>query len=485
MIHSRAKRPNHHRKVGIVMTASEFYGALQGKRVSFIGVGRTNLPLIEKFLAHGARVSVRDKREAEALGADGEYLRKLGAALICGENYLRNIDEDMLFRTPGVPYLLPELQAAKARGTAVTSEMEVFFDLCPCKIYAVTGSDGKTTTTSVIAEMLRAAGRTVHLGGNIGRPLLPEIEEIRPEDVAVVELSSFQLISMRRSPDVAVVTNLSPNHLDVHKDMDEYVNAKKNIFLHQNAFQRTVLNADNALTAACAAEARGETLLFSRREKTNGAWCGADGEIRFGSTFVMREEDIRIPGKHNVENYLAAVSAVWGNVPAEIIASVARNFNGVEHRMEFVRELQGVRWYNDSIATSPSRVMTGTLSLYDFKIIMIAGGADKKVPFDELGGVICDKVKTLILLSPEAPLPGFKPAAAGKIEAAVLAAPNYKDGAPEIISVHTMEDAVAAARSRAQAGDVVSLCPAATGFDMYKSFAERGDAFRAIVQGLK
>lgn len=390
------------------MTASEFYSALKGKRVSFIGVGRTNLPLIEKFIACGAAVTVRDKREAEALGEDGAHLKQLGARLICGAGYLENIDEDMLFRTPGVPYLLPELQAAKSRGVAVTSEMEVFFDLCPCKIYAVTGSDGKTTTTSIIAEMLKAAGKTVHLGGNIGRPLLPEIEEIAPEDVAVVELSSFQLISMRRSPDVAVITNLSPNHLDVHKDMDEYVSAKKNIFLHQNAFGRTVLNADNALTAACAPETRGETLLFSRRARTNGAWCSESGEIFFGDTFVLHESDILIPGKHNVENYLAAISAVWGDVPAETIVSVAGTFGGVEHRMELVRTLDGVRWYNDSIATSPSRAMIGTLSLYDFKIVMIAGGADKKVPFDELGGVICDKVKTLVLLSPEKPLPDRK-----------------------------------------------------------------------------
>lgn len=466
------------------MTASEFYSALKGKRVSFIGVGRTNLPLIEKFIVCGAAVTVRDKREAEALGEDGAHLKQLGARLICGAGYLENIDEDMLFRTPGVPYLLPELQAAKSRGVAVTSEMEVFFDLCPCKIYAVTGSDGKTTTTSIIAEMLKAAGKTVHLGGNIGRPLLPEIEEIAPEDVAVVELSSFQLISMRRSPDVAVITNLSPNHLDVHKDMDEYVNAKKNIFLHQNAFGRTVLNADNALTAACAPETRGETLLFSRRARTNGAWCSESGEIFFGDTFVLRESDILIPGKHNVENYLAAISAVWGDVPAETIVSVAGTFGGVEHRMELVRTLDGVRWYNDSIATSPSRAMIGTLSLYDFKIVMIAGGADKKVPFDELGGVICDKVKTLVLLSPEKPLPGFKPAAAGKIEAAVRGAANYRAGAPEILHAHTMEEAVALAKSRAVPGDVVSLCPAATGFDMYKSFAERGDIYRAVVQGL-
>ena len=466
------------------MTAKEFYRALCGKTVSFIGVGRTNLPLIEKFLQNGARVSVRDRREEDTLGADGEYLKSLGVALICGADYLENITEDMLFRTPGVPYLLPQIQAAKARGTAVTSEMEVFFDLCPCKIYAVTGSDGKTTTTSVIAEMLKAQGKTVHLGGNIGRPLLPEIEEIEPDHVAVVELSSFQLISMRRSPDVAVITNLSPNHLDVHKDMDEYVDAKKNIYLHQNGFARTVLNLDNALTAACAEETRGLALMFSRKAKTNGAWCSEDGEIFFGDTFVMREEEILLPGKHNVENYLAAVSAVWGDVAPETIVTVAKTFGGVEHRNELVRELDGVRWYNDSIATSPSRAMIGTLSLYDFKIVMIAGGAAKKVPFDELGERICEKVKTLILLSPEKPIPGMKEPAAAKIEAAVRGAANYAEGAPVIIHVHTMEDAVTAAKDCTQSGDVVSLCPAATGFDMFQSFAQRGDIYRAIVQNL-
>lgn len=465
------------------MTATEFYSAMRGKRVSFIGVGRSNLPLIQRFSAAGAVVSVRDKRTEEALGADGEHLKALGAKLICGENYLACLDEEIIFRTPGVPYFLPELQAAKERGSAVTSEMEVFFDLCPCKIYAVTGSDGKTTTTSLIAELLRESGRTVHLGGNIGRPLLPIVEEVQPTDVAVVELSSFQLISMRRSPDVAVITNLSPNHLDVHKDMDEYVNAKKNIYLHQNAFQRTVLNLDNAITADCASETRGETLFFSRREQTNGAWC-VDGRIGFKDTGIMEESDILLPGKHFVEDYLAAISAVWGEVSPETILKVAKRFTGVEHRCEFVRGLDGVRWYNDSIATSPTRVIKGMLSLFTQKIILIVGGADKGVPFDELGEKICDKVETLILLAPKEPLPGFKPPAAAKIEAAVKNSPNYKDNAPKLLHANTMEEAVALAREAAQPGGIVALSPACTGFDMYKDFAQRGDLFREIVKGL-
>ncbi len=465
------------------MTAATFTARLAGKRVSFIGIGRSNLPLIEQFAGYGAKITVRDRRTEEALGEDGARLRALGARLVLGESYLEGIDEDMVFRTPGVPYLLPELQEARRRGVAVTSEMEVFFDLCPCRIFAVTGSDGKTTTTSLIAALLEEAGYTVHLGGNIGKPLLPEIASVKPEDVAVVELSSFQLISMRRSPDVAVLTNLSPNHLDVHRDMEEYVAAKKNIFLHQNAFGRTVLNLDNGLTAACGAETRGETLYFSRRQKTNGGWC-IDGTVGFGEQEVLSEKEILLPGAHFTEDFLAAMSAVWGTVPVEAIRKVARTFKGVAHRCELVRELDGVRWYNDSIATSPTRVIKGMLSLFPEKIVLIAGGADKGVPFDELGEKICQKVSTLILLAPGTPVPGKKPPAAGKIGAAVESAPSYQKGAPVILHAKTMEEAVALARSAAKPGGVAALSPGATGFDMYRDFAERGDLFRKIVTEL-
>ena len=246
------------------MNKELFFQSLRGKRVTFCGIGRSHLPLMDLFLEKGAVVSARDKRTREQLGEQGDQLEAKGVRLILGEDYLQNLDEDIIFRTPGMKYHLPQLEEARARGQAVTSEMEVFFQLCPCKIYAVTGSDGKTTTTSIIAELLKAQGKTVHLGGNIGKPLLPEIETIAPEDVAVVELSSFQLISMRESPDVAVVTNLSPNHLDVHKDMQEYIDAKKNILLHQGAFSRTVLNAGNEITASFAPEVRGDCWMFRR-----------------------------------------------------------------------------------------------------------------------------------------------------------------------------------------------------------------------------
>ena len=456
------------------MNTQQFFRYLKGKTVAFCGVGRTHMPLIELFQEKGAVVTVRDQRPLEKLGENGEVLQSLGVELRLGEDYLQDLNEDIIFRTPGMRYHLPQLEEARARGCAVTSELELFFRLCPCKIYGVTGSDGKTTTTSIIAEFLKAQGKTVHLGGNIGKPLLPEIESIAPEDVAVVELSSFQLISMRESPDVAVVTNLSPNHLDVHKDMQEYIDAKKNILLHQGALSRTVLNAGNEITAAFAPEVRGDCWMFRRGAPVErGVWC--DGEsIYVHGEKLLEVSQIKIPGWHNVENYMAAIAAVWGDVEPQTIRHVAETFAGVEHRAEFVRELGGVKYYNDSIATSPTRVISGMLSLFPQKILMIAGGYDKHIPFEPLGPAVCEKVKTLILLG----------STAQKIQDAVMAAPQYREGCPEILRVETMEEAVAAAAAHAQPGDIVSLSPACAAFDLYPNFEVRGRHFKEIVNKL-
>ena len=457
------------------MNKEQFFTSIQGKTVTFCGIGRSHMPLIRLFQEKGALVSARDKRSLEELGDNGKALQEWGVQLILGENYLEDLREDIIFRTPGMKDHLPQLVAAPQRGAAVTSEMEVFFQLCPCKIYAVTGSDGKTTTTSIIAELLKAQGKTVHLGGNIGKPLLPEIESIQPEDCAVVELSSFQLISMRESPDVAVVTNLSPNHLDVHKDMQEYIDAKKNILLHQGAFSRTVLNAGNEITASFAPQVRGDCWMFRRGAPVErGVWC--DGEtIYVHGQPLLPISQIRIPGWHNVENYMAAIAAVWGDVEPETIRRVAETFAGVEHRAEFVRELRGVKYYNDSIATSPTRVISGMLSLFPQKILLIAGGYDKHIPFEPLGPAVCDKVKTLILLGNTAQ----------KIQDAVQAAPQYQEGCPEILRVDNMEQAVAAAAAHAQPGDIVSLSPACAAFDLYPNFEVRGRHYKDIVNGLQ
>ena len=457
------------------MNKEQFFTSIQGKTVTFCGIGRSHMPLIRLFQEKGALVSARDKRSLEELGDNGKALQEWGVQLILGENYLEDLREDIIFRTPGMKYHLPQLEAARKRGAAVTSEMEVFFQLCPCKIYAVTGSDGKTTTTSIIAELLKAQGKTVHLGGNIGKPLLPEIESIQSEDCAVVELSSFQLISMRESPDVAVVTNLSPNHLDVHKDMQEYIDAKKNILLHQGAFSRTVLNAGNEITASFAPQVRGDCWMFRRGAPVErGVWC--DGEtIYVHGQALLPISQIRIPGWHNVENYMAAIAAVWGDVEPQTIRRVAETFAGVEHRAEFVRELRGVKYYNDSIATSPTRVISGMLSLFPQKILLIAGGYDKHIPFEPLGPAVCEKVKTLILLGDTAQ----------KIQDAVQAAPQYQEGCPEILRVDNMEQAVAAAAAHAQPGDIVSLSPACAAFDLYPNFEVRGRHYKDIVNGLQ
>lgn len=457
-----------------------FFKSMNGKKIAFCGIGTSNLPLIELFIKYGASVTACDRRTREQLGDSADVAQKAGAKLSLGDDYLKNLDVDIVFRTPGMRYYMDELVEMRNRGVVVTSEMEVFFDLCPCKIYAITGSDGKTTTTSIIAQMLQAQGKTVHLGGNIGKPLLPEIESIGYDDAAVVELSSFQLISMRKGPDVAVVTNLAPNHLDIHKDMQEYIDAKKNLILHQGAFSRVVLNKDNEITNGFEPECRGRVLKFSRKSQlNNGAYLDENNNIVFADngkkTVVMNIADIKIPGMHNVENYMAAISAVWGEVSVENIVNVAKTFAGVEHRAEFVREFEGVKYYNDSIASSPTRTALGTLSLYDFKIILIAGGYDKKIPYDGLGPVICDKVKYLILMGATAP----------KIKAAVLNADNYSDGNPTIIEVSNMEEAVAKAREVAKPGDLVSMSPASASFDLYKNFDQRGKHFKSIVNGLK
>ena len=456
-----------------------YFDNLKGKRVAFVGLGRSNLPLIKMFCDSGAVVFACDSRAEDTLGANAQLAKDYGATLSLGENYLSDLDVDMLFRTPGMKFFSPELDTLREKGTEITSEMELFFELCPCKIIAITGSDGKTTTTTIISELLKTQGYTVHLGGNIGNPLMPEIFEIKEDDVAVVELSSFQLISMKKSPNVAVVTNLAPNHLDWHKDMEEYIEAKRNIICFQNESDVAVLNHDNEITNGFSKDVKGNLRYFSSAEKVeNGAYI-SEGSIRFaddnGDREVLKISDILIPGHHNIENYMAAISATYGLVDVETIKSVARTFNGVRHRAQLVREFEGVRYYNDSIASSPTRTACGMLSLFEEKIILICGGYDKKIPYTPLGPVICKKVKTLILMG----------ATADKIEEAVKASAEYFEGAPVILYADNMEEAVLLARENAASGDIVSLSPASASFDKYRDFEERGNHFISIVNELK
>ena len=461
------------------MTFESYLATLRGKQVAVIGIGVSNIPLIKLFLKKGIAVTACDKCEREAYDNQPLLLEleALGATLHMGAGYLDDLTQDVIFRSPGIRPDIPAFAQAEANGAVITSEMEVFFHVCPCKTIAVTGSDGKTTTTTIIAKLLEAAGYHVHLGGNIGRPLLPDIESIQPDDLAVLELSSFQLMTMDTSADIAVVTNLAPNHLDIHKGMEEYIAAKKNIFLYQNAQQKVILNRDNDITYSFVPEANGQVTLFSRRNPLdegivleNGVICvKKDGNTRK----VLPVADILLPGVHNIENYEAAIGAVDGLVPDEIIRKFAATFGGVEHRIELVRELHGVKYYNDSIASSPSRTMAGLRS-FSQKVILIAGGYDKHIPYDVLGPDLVAHVKAMVLTGATAP----------KIQAAAEQAPGYDAQALPIYTIDDFADAVHKAVELAQPGDIVILSPASASFDKFKNFMVRGDTFKDLIRAL-
>jgi len=441
----------------------DFFEGLAGKKVAVLGVGVSNTPLIKMLVSHGAKVSARDKNKDCPAAAE---LGALGVDMKLGSEYLAEIDAEIIFKTPGMRFDLPELEAARQRGATVTSEMEVFFDLCPCKLIAVTGSDGKSTTTTLISELLKAGGYTVHVGGNLGKPLLPEIETIMPTDIAVLELSSFQLHTMRKSPQVAVVTNLSPNHLDVHRSMEEYVDAKRNIFRYQGAEDLLVLNLDNEITRSFIAQAKGKVVTFGKA----GDYHTDDAHnIYHHGSLLLKRSEVLLRGDHNIENYMAAIAAVRDFVSDDAIHTVASTFKGLAHRLELVRTLDGVRYYNDSIASSPTRTMA-CLNAFEKKPIILAGGYDKKIPFDTLGEALVRQAKAVILVG----------ATADKIAAAIAAA----GGGIPVIRKDNMQQAVTAARETAAPGDDVVLSPACASFDLYKNFEERGNLFKKIVTDL-
>lgn len=448
---------------------TQYFHSLKDKKIAVLGLGVSNRPLVRLLLDFGCQVTGCDKTPREKLDGEVLELEKAGCALHVGENYLDGVEADVVFRTPGMHPANPAIQALVRRGAQVTSEMEVFFEVCPCTILAVTGSDGKTTTTTLVSEMLKAEGKTVWLGGNIGTPLLPLVRQMQPSDFAVVELSSFQLMDMKRSPARAVITNLAPNHLDIHKDMAEYVQAKTNIFRYQDESGILILNADNPITAAF--RGNGKTLFFSRQKEADV--CLVDGVICRHGEKVLKASEILIPGVHNVENYMAAIAMVDGLVSDETIRQVARTFGGVEHRIELVRVKDGVRFYNDSIASSPSRTIAGLRSFPE-KVILIAGGYDKHIPYDVLGPEICAHVKKLFLGG----------ATGEKIRQAVISCQEYDPNSLEITDCGSFEPAVRAAAAAAKPGDVVLMSPASAAFDQFKNFMVRGDFYKKLVKEL-
>ena len=454
---------------------------IQGKKVAFIGAGVSHKRCIEQFVELGAQVTLCDqKKSLDDFGDYADTLRRLKVNLSLGEHYTDGFaGQDIIMRTPGYEYYKPALQAALKAGAMVTSEVELFFEFCPCEIVAVTGSDGKTTTTTLISKMFEAAGRKVFLGGNIGAALLPQLADVTSDAVAVVELSSFQLISMRRSPKVAVVTNVTPNHLDHHKDMQEYIDAKRNILLHQVPPCREVLGYENDITRSMVPDCKGKQVWFPRLHDTdNGAFLRGDGMLCMAEDGVvtpfLAQKDIKLRGLHNIENLLAAAAAVWGEVPVEAIQKVGSTFTGVEHRIEPVRVLDGVTYYNDSIGTSPTRTIAGLRS-FDQKVILIAGGYDKHIPYEPLAPEVIAHVKNLVLMGATGP----------RIEKAVCEHPDFAASGLTIQHADTMQHAVELARAAAQPGDIIILSPASASFDLYPNFEVRGREFKKIVNELK
>lgn len=465
----------------------EYIASLRGKKIAFVGMGVANAPSALFLARHGLQVYACDSRDESYIGKKTcEELRACGVQFSLGKDYLRILPEmDIVFRSNGIlPFQNPWIGECIERGQTVTSEMEEFFRYCPAKIIGITGSNGKTTTTTLIYEMLKKAGNSAVIGGNIGKAMLPYLEDLTPSDYAVCELSSFQLLTMGNlvhQPDIAVVTNIESTHLDHHISLDEYVDAKRNVLIYQSPSQRTVLNADcdysigHRVYHDMRYDVRGKLAEFSLEKPVNtGAYLDDNDNIVYAEdgtvTQIMPASDIRLPGRHNIANYCTAIAAVWGLVQPEQIREVARTFGGVEHRIEFVREADGVKYYNDSIATSPSRVISGVRA-FNQKIIAIQGGSDKGNDLSVMVPDLLAHVKILILNG----------ATADKIEQAVLAAPDYDPDQLQIVKVKDLAQAVEAARKAAQPGDIVSLCPACPAFDQFKTFEYRGREFKRLV----
>jgi len=454
---------------------TEFKEFIKGKNVGVVGVGVSNIPLIFFLVELGATVTAMDKRTEKEF--DNRIIKEFkgkGVRLILGDNYLDDLTEfQVIFKTPSMRIDNTALIKAKKSGAYVTSEMEEFVKYCPAKTFGITGSDGKTTTTTIIYNILKEQGYKTWVGGNIGTPLFSKIEEMNEKDKVVLELSSFQLMTMDVSTDVAVMTNLTPNHLDMHKDMKEYTEAKKNIFKYQKKNDILVLNKDDAIVKSMYDEAKGRVSWFTLNGNIEDGAYLENNKLFIKGKEICKSDEVKLIGIHNIANLLAAFCAVYDEASIKSMRKVATTFKGVEHRCEFVRRIEGVDYYNDSIASSPTRTLAG-LRAFKKPVILIAGGYDKNIPFEPLAKCGYEKIKTLILLG----------VTKDKIKKAFDDVSKSKGYQIDIISVNTLEEAVNVAKKIAKAGDIVTLSPACASFDMFKNFAERGLKFKRIVNNL-
>ncbi|MEG0309018.1 MAG: UDP-N-acetylmuramoyl-L-alanine--D-glutamate ligase [Clostridium sp.] len=450
---------------------NEFKTFIKEKKVAVVGIGVSNIPLIEFLMNLGAKVTAFDRKSEDQLkDVVGEYEPK-GIKFELGENYLSKLRGfEVVFKTPSMRIDGKELTMAKEEGAYVTSEMEEFIRYCPAKIYGITGSDGKTTTTSLVYNILNEAGFRTWVGGNIGTPLFTRIEEILSSDKVVLELSSFQLMTIDASTDVALITNLSPNHLDMHKDLDEYIDAKKNIYKYQQGNDLLVLNADNDVTKGIIGEEKGVLYTFSMNKVVEAGAYFKDGGLFVNDQKVCDKSEVLLKGMYNIENLLAAFAVTVDDVKVEVMKKIATTFKGVEHRNEFVRKYKGVEYYNNSIASSPTRTLA-SLKSFEKPVVLIAGGRDKKVPFDSLAYEGYPYIKSLILLGE----------AKFQIKEAFDSLKNNKGIEVDVHMVDSLEEAVDKAVEISKDGDIVTLAPACTSFDMFENFSVRGDKFKKII----
>ena len=455
----------------------EFNDFLDGKQVAIIGMGVSNIPLLDYFYDKNAKVTVFSTNvlSDEIM----EKINKYRYEVELGEDNLSRLKGfDIIFRSPSALPTKHEFQSAVKKGAILTSEIEMVLKLAPCKIIGVTGTEGKTTTTSLIYEICKKAGYNCFLGGNIGKPIFTKINQMKPEDIVILELSSFQLMGMTVSPNIAVVTNIFPDHLNVHKSYEEYQDAKKSIFRNQTEEGIVILNKDNEITEKFADEVKGKTIFFSSTKKLKNGYVydREDGFIKKCTDGkcekILNKNDIKLRGIHNYENICAALAATETVASKEAQIEAVKNFKGVEHRLEFVREIDGVKYYNDSIGTSPASTIAG-LNAFDENIILLAGGSDKGLDYKEIGEVIAKKVGTLILTGPTAQ----------KIEEATKQALS-EEKSIEIIHTNNLEESVKVAKEKARSGDIVLLSPASASFDAFKNFEERGNYFKTLVNNL-
>ena len=454
----------------------EFNRFLNNRKVAIIGLGVSNIPLLDYLYEHKAEVTVFDQRTIDQIPKETmDKITNYSFKFSFGQFYLEKLKGfELIFRSPSCLPTLPELQAEQKRGAIITTEIELVLKMTPSKVIGVTGSDGKTTTTTLIYEILKHAGYNCFLGGNIGTPLFTKIIEMKPEDIVVLEMSSFQLMGMDYSPNISVITNISPNHLNIHKDYEEYINAKKNIFKYQDEKGILVINYDNEITTTFDEEANGEVIYFSSKKKIEDGFIVDENIIKECQEglrkHIVNVTNLQLRGMHNFENVCTALAATKTLVNIDIALEAITNFKGVEHRLELVKEMDGVKWYNDSVSSSPTRTIAG-LNSYKEDIVLIAGGYDKNLDYTPIANPIVEKVKTLILLGQTS----------GKIFEAVKKEAERQNKNINIYMCNSLEETVKLAKKAAKPGQVVLFSPASASFDMFKNFADRGEQFKNLV----